>query len=50
LQPFRFTRICTEERQMLEAEIAELLKQTVARSTANLGTGVRPRNFYLESF
>jgi hypothetical protein len=50
LQPFRFTRICTEERQMLETEIAELLKQTAARSTATLGTGVRPRSFYLESF
>jgi hypothetical protein len=50
LQPFRFTRIRAEERQMLEAEIAELLKQTVARSNAIQGTGVRPRNFYLESF
>jgi hypothetical protein len=50
LQPFRFTRIWAEERQMLEAEIAELLKQTVAGSTATQGTGVRPRSFYLESF
>lgn len=50
LQPFRFTRIWTEERQMLEAEISELLNQTVARSTATRVTGFRPRNFYLESF
>jgi hypothetical protein len=50
LQPFRFTRIWSEERQMLEAEIAELLKQTVARSATSQGTGFRPRNFYLESF
>jgi hypothetical protein len=50
LQPFRFTRVWAEERQMLEAEITELLKQTVVRSNAIQGPGVRPRNFYLESF
>ena len=48
LQPFRFTRLWAQERQMLEAEIVELLRQSVARSTA--GQGPRPRPFYLESF
>jgi hypothetical protein len=50
LQPFRFTRLWAEERQLLEAEVSELLKQNVTRSTANQGIGFRPRNFYLESF
>jgi hypothetical protein len=48
LQPFRFTRLWAQERQMLEAEIVELLRQSVARSTAGLRP--RPRPFYLESF
>jgi hypothetical protein len=49
LQPFRFTRIWAEERQMLEGEISQRLKQTVARSTATQGLGYHPRGFYLES-
>jgi len=48
LQPFRFTRFWAEERQMLEAEISERLRQTVARSTP--GYGFRTRGFYLETF
>jgi hypothetical protein len=50
LQPFRFTQLWAEERRMLETEITELLKQTVARSTPGQGTGLRPPPFYLESF
>ena len=50
LQPFRFTRLWAQERQLLEAEIAELLRQSVARSTAGHGLGPRPRPFHLESF
>jgi hypothetical protein len=50
LQPFRFTRLWAQERQMLDSEIAELLRQSVARSTAGQGLGARPRSFYLESF
>ncbi len=50
LQPFRFTRLWTEERQMLEAEISDRLKQTVARTAAGQGKGSGPRSFYLESF
>ena len=50
LQPFRFTRLWAQERQMLEAEIVELLRQSVARSTAGQGLAPRPRPFYLESF
>ena len=35
LQAFRFTSLWAGERQILEAEIAELLNQTVARSALN---------------
>ena len=48
LQPFRFTQLWAEERRMLETEITELLKQTVARSAPGQGTGLRPPPFYLE--
>lgn len=48
LQPFRFTRLWAEERHLLEEDISERLKQTVARST--IGSGFRTRGFYLESF
>jgi hypothetical protein len=50
LQPFRFTRLWAEERQVLAAEIATLLQQTVARSTAGLPAGPVPSRFKLESF
>ncbi len=43
LQPFRFTRLWAEERQTLEAEITELLKQTLARSTVGHRPGLRSR-------
>jgi hypothetical protein len=46
LQPFRFTGLWAEERQILEKEVTELLKQTVARSSARLGSGVPPTRFY----
>jgi hypothetical protein len=35
LQPFRFTSLWAEERQILETEITELLNLTVARSALN---------------
>ena len=50
LQPFRFTSLGEEERLVLEKEITELLKQTVARSNVGRGSGLRPPRFYLESF
>ena len=50
LQPFRFTRLGAEERQMLDREISELLKQSVAPGPAGHGPGFRPPRFYLESF
>jgi hypothetical protein len=50
LQPFRFTGLWAEERQILEKEVTELLKQTVARSSARLGSGVPPTSFYSKSF
>ena len=49
LQPFRFTNLWAEERQVLEMEITKLLKQTVARSTVGRGSGLQPPHFYLES-
>ena len=50
LQPFRFTRLWADERRLLEMEITELLKQTLARSTGVHGLGFRPPRFNLESF
>jgi len=50
LQPFRITRLWAQERLMLEAEIAELLRQSVARSTVGQGRPPNPRPFYLDSF
>lgn len=50
LQPFRFTSLWAEERQILETEITELLKQTMAPAPGSHGPGFRPPRFYLESF
>lgn len=50
LQPFRFTRLWAQERQLLETEIAELLQQSVTRSTLGVGLGSRLRPFYSDSF
>jgi len=50
MQPFRFTRLWPEESQILEAEITQLLKQSMAPATPGHGAAFRPRRFYLESF
>ncbi len=50
LQPFRFTHLWAQERQLLEAEIAELLQQSVTRSPLGVGLAARPRPFYSDSF
>ncbi len=50
LQPFRFTSLGVKERQTLETEITEQLKQAVARERTAHGRGFRPPHFYLESF
>ncbi|PYX51777.1 MAG: hypothetical protein DMG79_02350 [Acidobacteria bacterium] len=50
LQPFRITRLWGEERQLLEAEITDLLKQTVVRSTVGPRSSLPPRSFKLDSF
>jgi hypothetical protein len=44
LQPFRFEHLWAEERQKLEAEIEEILRQSAVRSNA-----LPPRTFDLES-
>jgi hypothetical protein len=48
LQPFRFTRLWAEERLILDAEINEVLKQTVTRSGRGQTSGPRPRLFYMD--
>ncbi len=50
LQPFRFTTLWAEERQILEMEITELLKQNLAPTASSHGPGFRPPHFHLESF
>ena len=50
MQPFRFTRLWAEESQILEAEITQLLKQSMTPATPGHGAALRPRRFYLESF
>ena len=48
LQPFRFTRLWAEERQVLEAEITELLKPSMARPTGGQEAVSRPVPLYLD--
>jgi hypothetical protein len=50
LQPFRFTSLWAEERQILETEITNLLQQSMAPAPGSHGPGFRPPRFYLESF
>lgn len=50
MQPFRFTQLWSEEAQILQTAIEQLLKQTVAPGTAGHGSGFRPPRFFLESF
>ena len=50
MQPFRFTRLWAEESQILQTEIAERLKQSMASAPAGHGSGFRPPRFFLESF
>ena len=50
LQPFRFTVLWAEQRQILEMEITQLLKQTVTRSIVGRGPSLMAPRFYLESF
>jgi len=49
LQPFRFTSLWAEERQILEREIKQLLNQTVVRSTTGLRSGLPPTRFNRET-
>ena len=49
LQPFRFIHLWAEERQILELEITELLRQSLARSTAGLRSGLPSTRFNLDS-
>jgi hypothetical protein len=46
MQPFRFTELWAEERQVLEKFIGELLQQSVVRATASQVHGHLPRRFH----
>lgn len=48
LQPFRFTGLCGEERQVLERAIAELLKQPVVPTKTRARSDSMPIRFLLE--
>lgn len=50
LQPFRFTSLWPEEREILDAEITALLKKSMAPASGNHSPGFRPPRFYLETF
>jgi hypothetical protein len=50
LQPFRFMSLWAEERQVLEAEIKELLKQSSTRPATGQRKIGAPGPFNLESF
>lgn len=49
LQAFRFEHLWSEERQILETEIAEFLTQTVGRSVLGRRAGLVSPRFFLES-
>lgn len=49
-QPFQFKSLGPKERQIIDAEIAERLKQNVVPGKQAFGLGKRRPNFYLESF
>lgn len=48
-QPFQFKNLGPKERQIIEAEITERLRQNVSPGKPALGVGPRPR-FYLDTF
>jgi hypothetical protein len=49
LQPFRITRLRAEELHLLDKEVTELRKQTIAPNGSGHGIGFRPPHYYLES-
>jgi len=49
MQPFRITRLRTEELHLLDGEITELRRQTIAPANSGHGVGFRPPRFFLES-
>ncbi len=49
MQPFRITRLRADELHLLDREITELRKQTIAPANSGHGVGFRPPHFYLES-
>ena len=49
LQPFRITRLRPEELHLLDREVTDLRKQTLAPNASAHGIGFRPPHYYLES-
>jgi hypothetical protein len=49
LQPFRITRLRSEELHLLDKEVNELRKQSFAPNASGHGIGFRPPHYYLES-
>ena len=49
-QPFQFTSLGVRERQVIEKEITERLRQNVTPEKPRLGSGARPGGFYLDRF
>ena len=49
MQPFRITRMRAEELHLLDREVAELRKQSIAPANHGHGIGFRPPHFFLES-
>jgi hypothetical protein len=49
LQPFRIVRIREDERLVLDKEVTELLRQTLAPASVRPGSGPRQPRYYLES-
>ena len=49
-QPFQFTTIGVRERQIIDAEITERIRQNVSHERQAFGLGMRPGGFHLDRF
>jgi hypothetical protein len=49
-QPFQFKNLSIRERQTIDAEITERLRQTIATEKTRLGLGARPGGLYLDRY
>lgn len=49
-QPFQFKNLGVRERQIIDAEITDRLRQSVPAEKPRLGRGMRPGGLYLDRF